>query len=272
MTATQVLTLDLWEPTPPPTDLIFDDGEPLESNRHRIAMNTLIDAYHQYRGEATDYFVGGNMFIYYSSNQVRNRDYRGPDFFVALDVDGTRSRQGWVVWEEGGRYPNMIVEFLSASTEAADRGPKKEIYERIFKCRNYFIYDPFKPESLEGWELINETYQPLVKDERSWLWSSALGLWLGPWSGERLKENAVWLRFYDGDGKLVPLPHEAEQERANQAEYEKELECQRANHAEYEKELERQRANQAQQEAQDQAQQAQQLRAQLLALGLTPHV
>lgn len=26
----------------PPTDLIFDDGEPLESNRHRIAMNTLI--------------------------------------------------------------------------------------------------------------------------------------------------------------------------------------------------------------------------------------
>jgi hypothetical protein len=30
---------DFWEPPPPPTDLIFDDGEPLESNRHRIAMN-----------------------------------------------------------------------------------------------------------------------------------------------------------------------------------------------------------------------------------------
>ncbi|GAB4300308.1 MAG: hypothetical protein Fur0025_39890 [Oscillatoriaceae cyanobacterium] len=24
-----------WEPPMPPTDLIFDDGEPLESNRHR---------------------------------------------------------------------------------------------------------------------------------------------------------------------------------------------------------------------------------------------
>ena len=28
-----------WQPTPPPTELIFDDGVPLESNRHRIAMN-----------------------------------------------------------------------------------------------------------------------------------------------------------------------------------------------------------------------------------------
>jgi hypothetical protein len=32
-----------WEPLNPPTDIIFDDGEPLETNRHRIAMNTLID-------------------------------------------------------------------------------------------------------------------------------------------------------------------------------------------------------------------------------------
>ncbi|MEX0267904.1 hypothetical protein AB3R30_02060 [Leptolyngbyaceae cyanobacterium UHCC 1019] len=31
-----------WAPLAPPTDLIFDDGEPLESNRHRIAMNVLI--------------------------------------------------------------------------------------------------------------------------------------------------------------------------------------------------------------------------------------
>ncbi|MBP0017471.1 MAG: hypothetical protein J7647_07930 [Cyanobacteria bacterium SBLK] len=28
----------------PPTDLPYDDGEPLESNRHRIAMNVLIES------------------------------------------------------------------------------------------------------------------------------------------------------------------------------------------------------------------------------------
>ncbi len=42
---------DFWEPPPPPTDLIFDDGEPLESNRHRIAMNVLIRSLHQGYGE-----------------------------------------------------------------------------------------------------------------------------------------------------------------------------------------------------------------------------
>lgn len=27
------------EPPVPPTDLIFDDGEPLETNRHRVAIS-----------------------------------------------------------------------------------------------------------------------------------------------------------------------------------------------------------------------------------------
>ncbi len=29
---------ELWEPEVPPLDLIFDDGEPAESNRHRIGI------------------------------------------------------------------------------------------------------------------------------------------------------------------------------------------------------------------------------------------
>jgi hypothetical protein len=28
--------VDDWQPPMPPSDLIFDDGEPLETNRHRI--------------------------------------------------------------------------------------------------------------------------------------------------------------------------------------------------------------------------------------------
>ena len=30
-----------WEAPEPPSDLVFDDGELLETNRHRIAMNVL---------------------------------------------------------------------------------------------------------------------------------------------------------------------------------------------------------------------------------------
>ncbi len=47
-----------WENPPmPPTDLIFDDGEPLESNRHRIAMNLLIRSLQQAWIERKDFFT-----------------------------------------------------------------------------------------------------------------------------------------------------------------------------------------------------------------------
>lgn len=204
-----------WTPPMPPTDLIFDDGEPMESNRHRIAMNTLIRSLQQVWADRNNFFCGGNMFVYYSSDQVRNRDFREPDFFVVLDVDGTTSRQGWVVWDEGGRYPDVIVELISPSTAEADKGTKKDIYERVFRTRDYFIFDPFDPNSLQGWRLnINLRYQLLEPNEQGWLWCETLGFWLGTWEGTIDREMATWLRFYNSEDSLVLLPEEAAQQRA----------------------------------------------------------
>jgi len=104
-------------------ELPYEDGEPLESNWHRADMNLLIEVLDQLRPDHSNYFAGGNMFIYYSYEQVRNRDYKGPDFFVVLDVDGRHDRKSWVVWEEGGRYPNVINEKMRALLRAADIEP-----------------------------------------------------------------------------------------------------------------------------------------------------
>ncbi len=218
-----------WEPPMPPTDLIFDDGEPLETNRHRIAMNTLIRSLQQAWADRNDFFVGGNMFIYYSSTQARNRDFRGPDFFAVLDIDGSIPRQGWVVWEEDGRYPDAIVELMSSSTASADTGTKKAVYERSFRTPDYFVFDPFDPNSLQGWHLAtSQGYQPLVPNERDWLWCETLGFWLGTWEGTIDRETAVWLRFYDEAGNLVLLPEEAEHQRAEAERQRAEAERQRA--------------------------------------------
>lgn len=204
-----------WEPPLPPNDLIFDDGEPLESNRHRIAMNVLIQSLQQAWSHRNDYFTGGNMFVYYSSTQVKNQDFRGPDFFAVLNVEGDRSRQGWVVWNEEGRYPDIIVELMSPSTKNVDLGKKKDLYEAVFKTRNYFVFDPFDINSLRGWHLDgNLRYQSLVPNEQGWLWCEILGFWLGTWEGVLQKETAPWLRFYDREGNLVLLPEEAERQRA----------------------------------------------------------
>ncbi len=240
----------------PTTELMFDDGEPLESNRHRIAMNALIDSYQHHRSPATDFYAGGNMFVYYSSMQVMNKDFRGPDFFVVLDVDGLKERQGWVVWEEDDRYPDVIVELMSQSTKKVDTGLKKDLYDRIFKTTDYFVYDPFDPSKLQGWHLSNGSYQELEQNDRGWLWSEKLGLWLGSWHGTIGNETTYWPRFYRPNGDLVMLANEAEAQRAEAQRQRAEAEARRAAAANQRAETESQRAEVEAQRAEAESQRA----------------
>jgi Uma2 family endonuclease len=265
-----------WEPPLPPTDLIFDDGEPLETNRHRIAMNLLIRSVQHTLGNAplqtlrdpSDFFVGGNMFVYYSRDQAMNRDFRGPDFFAVLNVNSNRERQGWVIWEEDGRYPDVIIELLSASTAAVDKGVKKHLYEQTFRTPDYFIFNPFEPDSLQGWHLTpGQSYEPLAPDQRGWLWCETLQLWLGTWKGvidrEPAQGTCTWLRFYQPDGSLALLPEEAATQRAEQEQQRAEQEQQRA-------EQEQQRAEQEQQRAEQAERQLNELVVRLRQRGIDP--
>jgi Uma2 family endonuclease len=163
--------------SPPPRaeELVAQDEEPLESSWHRAEINLLIESlkYH-WRGR-TDFYAGGNMFIYYCIEQARTREYRGPDFFVVLGVDGTRMRKAWVVWEEDGRYPDVIVELLPPTRAQADKTVKKQLYEQTCRTPEYFCYDPDSQELL-GWRLREGRYIPLEPGPQGWLWSERLQL------------------------------------------------------------------------------------------------
>lgn len=253
----QPVDIPEWEFPEPPTDLIFDDGVPLESNRHRIAMNVLIDSALVALHDKPNSFAGGNMFVYYSREQAMNRDFRGPDFFVALNVDGDRDRQGWVTWEEQGRYPDVIVELMSPSTAKIDKGVKKQLYAQTFRTAEYYVYDPFNPDSLEGWRLdISHGYQPITPNDRGWLWCEQLEVWFGTWEGRIRREPVTttchWLRMFDRDGNLLPLQEEVVEQRIQQVEQE------------------RQRAEQEAQRAEQEAQRAERLAARLRELGEDP--
>lgn len=203
----------------PNIDLPEEDGVPLETNWHRVQINLLIDVVRYRWRDRQDFFVGGNMFIYYSVQQARSREYRGPDFFLVRDIDGSYARQKWVVWEEAGRYPDAIIELMSPSTAQEDLGSKKQIYERTFHTPDYFCYDP-DTNTLYGWRLTAKQYEPLAPNTQGQLWSEELEAWLGTWEGVYLQQPAVWLRLFDQDGRLIPTEAEAERERAEAAESE----------------------------------------------------
>jgi len=224
---------------PLPFELVTDDGEPLESNWHVNQITLLKESVQQAMKERgrSDYFVGGNMFVYYSLEQAQaiaadindRRHYRGPDVFYVGGVDGKTDRNAWVTWEEGNRYPEVIVELLSLSTARKDRTTKKDLYAHVFRTPEYFLQDPDAVE-LEGFRLAGESYRPIVPNAQGRLWSERLGLELGLWQGTFQEQTATWVRLFHPDGRLVPTGAE----RADAAEAQAEAERRRADAAEAE--------------------------------------
>jgi Uma2 family endonuclease len=234
-------------------ELPEEDEVPLENHYHRLQINLLHELTYQLFKDRTDFYCGGNMFLYYDLQQAekvikfvrgerRRAPYKGPDFFVVLGgVDGTKDRKRWVVWREGGRYPDVIIEITSPSTKSKDTKDNLPLYSKVFRTREYYWYDEGAGE-LVGYRLQGDEYVPIVPGERGWLWSEVLGVWLGvsdlPYQGWRYR----WLRYYDAEGRLVPTGEEAERARA-------EAERQRAEQAERRAARERLRREQERQRA-----------------------
>lgn len=194
-------------PPLPPTNL-YSDEPPMETHLHMMQLLVLLESLMWHWRDRDDYFASGNLTVYYSLDQVKTRDFRGPDFFVVRGVD-PRPRRSWTVWEEGGRAPDVIVEVISETTEQNDRGPKKEIYERILRVPEYFIFDPVT-EALDGFRLDGGRYRAIDADPDGRLASEQLELSLGV-HGEQL-------RFFTPEGHLVRRGSEAALEERARAE------------------------------------------------------
>ncbi len=254
---------------PSATELLSDEPE-MESSLHALQLRLLVTILEWYWRDRNDFFIGDNLTVYYSRQQLKTRDFRGPDFFV---VTGTtrRHRTSWVVWEEG-RFPDLIIELLSDSTAEIDRKIKREIYGHQFHTPEYFWFYP-QTEEFIGFRLIGNDYQEIQPDAQGRRWSEVLHLYLGI--------HQHHLRYFTADGSLVPTPDEAataaisaaerEMRRAEHEAQRAEHEAQRAEHEAQRAEHEAQRAEHESQRAEHEAARADKLAARLRELGIDPN-
>jgi Uma2 family endonuclease len=192
----------------------------MESDWHVVSISLLDELVRNHLGAPKNYFCGGNMFIYYSVEQAKEIEayveaatvarkprFKGPDFFLVKDVDGTKPRESWVVWAEEGRYPHLVVEFISTSTRKKDVDENVKFYAKVFRVPEYFWFDRRTGE-LAGYRLSGSDYTSIEPDARGRLWSEILGAYLGVWRGEYRGRRFPWLRLWDKDGRLVPTTAE----------------------------------------------------------------
>jgi Uma2 family endonuclease len=187
---------------PDATQLESDEPE-MESSLHYMQLALLVGCLELLWQDRSDFFIGANLTIYFSRQQLKSHDFRGPDFFLIRNTE-CKPRKSWVVWEEDGKYPDLIIELLSDSTATTDRALKKELYQTRFHTPEYFW---FSPETLEfqGFRLIGQQYEAIQPNNQGWLWSEVLDLFLGVHDHQ--------LRYFKAAGQLIPTPIEA----ANQA-------------------------------------------------------
>jgi Uma2 family endonuclease len=190
----------------PPGDL-YSDEPPLETELHLRQIILLLKCLEWLWRDRNDFYVAGNLTIYYSPQQRKSSDFRGPDFFVVLGTQ-RKTRKSWVVWQEEGKYPNVIIEILSPKTAIVDREDKKKIYQDTFRTPDYFWFDPDTLEFV-GFHLVDGTYQPLEPNSEGQLWSQQLGLYLGV-----IQQK---LRFFTAEGELVPTPEEVAESETQRA-------------------------------------------------------
>ena len=191
---------------------LYSDEPPLETYLHLQQMMLLIKCLDWLWRDRQDFFAAGNLTIYYSPHQKKSEKFRGPDFFVVLGTE-RKPRKSWVVWEEEGKYPNVIIEILSPKTAKSDRGLKKQIYQDTFRTPDYFWFDPDTLE-FRGFQLIQGQYQELQPNQEGHLWSQQLGLYLGIHNSQ--------LRFFTDQGELVLTPEEVATQSQSELEIERE--------------------------------------------------
>ena len=180
-----------------------------ETPEHMEAMYYAVAAARAALDGIADKYVTGNNFVYYEKGDKRKRV--SPDCYVVLGVPA-KARSSYMMWENGGRAPNVVWEFTSPKTARDDREEKFILYEQTLKVPEYFLFDPpnqyLKPR-LQGYRLVSGAYQPIVPDANGRMTSRETGI--------VVFVDGELLRFiHPRTGMVIPTTAEAFEETARE--------------------------------------------------------
>jgi Uma2 family endonuclease len=178
------------------------DGRPMaESDLHRDIMFHLINRLKERYARRRDVYVTGNLLVYYEEGQPRTS--LSPDCMVVFGVP-PGDRLTFKTWEEGA-FPDVVFEITSKSTQWEDLRTKFQIYEQVWRVKEYFLFDPteeYLEPSLVGYRMNRGELRQL-KPTGDRLKSTELGITLER-DGTRLVLRDV------KTGEEILLPAEAE--------------------------------------------------------------
>ena len=163
------------------------DGEPMaETPRHQQVMIDCMDILRSHFHGFADVYIGVNMLLYYEEGNPRKSV--SPDVFMVRGLSKKELRT-YKTWEQPSKL-DFVLEVASPSTYTRDFNEKMEIYAKILRVKEYYIYDPYheiEPYFI-GFRLVGKNYEQIAfVNER--LPSAVLGLELG--------EHEGVLRLYD---------------------------------------------------------------------------
>src|SRR5262249_52485069 len=135
-----------------------------------------------------DVYVGCNQIVCYKEGDPRK--FLSPDLFVVRGVPKLPPRDNYLIWKEG-KAPEWILEISSKRTRLKDLGEKMQIYQDLWRVKDYFLFDPrdeYLSPALQGYRLRGKRFVR-IKPVAGRFPSDVLGL--------HLERDGHYVRFWN---------------------------------------------------------------------------
>lgn len=189
---------------PSAEELPDSDDTPVDNELQNLIPNLLDGVLALIWKDRNDCFFGVDMGIYYDPD----RPPLVPDGFLSLGVERIFDedlRLSYVLWEENGVVPILMLEVVS-KTRSREYSKKKKQYAEL-GVMYYVIYAARRRRKapLEVYRLENGEY---VLQDGNPVWLPEMGLGIGRARGTYTGRTREWLYWYDNTGKRIPTAEE----------------------------------------------------------------